>query len=76
MDKKECRTCVHLGTRQGVGKIGNCKRYPKVPVVIQRGQNVEWIYPPVKPTDWCGEYSRHPDLIKPNKQKYAAPGGF
>lgn len=37
-------------------RSGNCHRFP--PIIVVSVSLTETFHPPVKPTDWCGEYKR------------------
>jgi hypothetical protein len=48
-----CKKCRYFKTRQGTGKVGDCRRMP--PVVDPVSTRVAW--PTVKPSHWCGEFT-------------------
>jgi hypothetical protein len=52
-----CKKCMFFKTKQGKGKMGECRRFPpKDHVKDGSGFFDKAVWPDVKPTQWCGEF--------------------
>ncbi len=56
MKSSDCSGCIFF-QREGplIGVDGTCRRYPPQVSISLKGQ-VASLFPPVKPTSYCGEY--------------------
>lgn len=51
---EQCGSCKWFESK--AEEVGICHRYP--PTVYPNGQGSMSLFPPVQPTEFCGEYSR------------------
>lgn len=54
---ESCAKCTYWSTRQGPGKVGDCRRFPHF---IEK-----------KPGQWCGEFSRDKRLVRIHQPRAA-----
>lgn len=54
-----CSNCKFFRPGKIINGPGACRRNPPTPVLLPAGAslNVQGMYAPVTPNDWCGEHS-------------------
>mgnify|MGYP006165368325 CR=1 FL=1 len=53
----KCIRCIHVAVDEKIGNRYQCRRFPPVKYKSLLNELVT-DFPPVHPTDWCGEFQR------------------